>query len=287
MGTIPTLPEGPFSLGFSSPIESENGGLFISRGIGRHPNRVIDSYEVIDVLRGKLRLSEEGRDFAVSAGEYLLMIPGLRHWGFEDYPPDLEFYWLHFRVSPPTVGSQGETLDALRLEMPRTGRLSDPERLAELFRWFLDAQEKQDLDQKLANMLCLAILHVIDHRHVRPADDDDRVPLTAREARRILSRSFQADISTSLIARELACNPDYLGRIYRKSYGNSIMDDLHSLRIKLAKRLLLDENMNVNEVARQCGFQDPAYFRRVFKRNAGLAPREFRKMYSHMHINTN
>ena len=91
--------------------------------------------------------------------------------------------------------------------------------------------------RKLANLLCLAILHVLDHRRARPSDDDDRVPMTAREARRILSRGFQGDISTSVIARELDCNPDYLGRIYKRSYGSSIMDDLHELRIKLAKRL--------------------------------------------------
>ena len=104
MRTIPTSPEGPFELDFPSPIESENGGLFISRGFGRPPARVISSYEVIDVLRGKLRLSEEGRDFEGSAGEYLIMLPGVRHWGPEDYPPDLEFYWLHFRARGPIPG---------------------------------------------------------------------------------------------------------------------------------------------------------------------------------------
>lgn len=287
MRTIPTSPEGPFTLDFSSPIESENGGLFISRGIGRHPDRVLSSYEVIVVSRGTLRLSEDGRDFAVSAGEYLIMAPGVRHWGPEDYPPDLEFYWLHFRVRSPLGAPRAGQTAAPRLEMPRTGPVEDPERLAELFRWFLDAQERQDLDQKLANMLCLLILHVLDHRRARPDDDDDRIPMTAREARRILSRRFQSEVSTTLIASELSCNPDYLGRIYKKSYGSSITEDLHELRIKLAKRLLLDESMNVNEVASQCGFSDPAYFRRVFKRNAGVAPRDFRKMYSHMHINTN
>jgi AraC-like DNA-binding protein len=291
MRTIPTSPEGPFSLDLPSPIESENGGLFISRGLGRHPDRVLSSYEVIYVSRGILRLSEEGRDFSVSPGEYLILVPGVRHWGPEDWPLALEFYWLHFRVrgaaAQPAALQAAQTHRPARLEMPRTGPVEDPERLAELFRWFLDAQEMGDLDQKLANLLCLGILHVLEHRRARPSDDDDRVPLTAREARRILSRSFQDDISTSVIARELDCNPDYLGRIYKKSYGCSIMEDLHALRIKLAKRLLLDENMNVGEVARQCGFADAAYFRRIFKRSAGLAPRDFRTMYSHMHINTN
>jgi AraC-like DNA-binding protein len=64
------------------------------------------------------------------------------------------------------------------------------------------------------------------------------------------------------------------------------MDDLHTMRIRLAKTLLMDEDLNVNEVAARCGYRDTAYFRRMFRRRVGVAPRSFRNLYSHMHINT-
>jgi AraC-like DNA-binding protein len=283
MSTIPSSLAGRLALGLPSPVQAENAGLFISRAIGRHPDRVIDSHEIIHVVRGTLRLCEEGREYAVSAGEYLILLPGVRHWAEEDYPPGLEFYWLHYRLAgPEEAGVRGR----VGIDMPRHGRVGDRARLEELFRWFLDAQEQQDLEPKLANMLCVMMLLVLDHRPRWPSTEDERIPMLARQAKRFLSRSFQDHITTSRIARKLTCNPDYLGRLYKQSFGVSIMDDLHVLRIRLAKTLLMDENLNVNEVAVRCGYRDATFFRRMFRRHVGVAPKTFRDLYSHMHINT-
>jgi len=284
MSTIPTGSDLRLAFSVRSPIESENAGLFISRGIGRHPDRVIASHELIVVTAGTLRLSEEGRDFTVDAGEYLILVPGVRHWAKEDYPPGLEFYWLHFRIVTDDRGGAGR--NPVEIDVARHGQVGDPERMEELFRWFLDAQEKQDLDPKLARMLCLTMLFVLDHRGRRPSADDERVPMLVRQAKRILARCFQEELSTSLIARRLTCNPDYLGRLYRRHFGASIMEDLHGLRIRLARKMLMDEHLNVNEVAVRCGYRDATFFRRMFKRLVGLTPKAFRNLYSHMHINT-
>ena len=42
---------------------------------------------------------------------------------------------------------------------------------------------------------------------------------------------------------------------------------------------------NINEIAFACGYSDPGYFRRMFKRLTGLSPKKFRSLYSRMHIN--
>ena len=283
MSTIPTGPEPRFALGLRHAIDCENAGLFISRGVGRHPDRVIDSYEIIHVVRGTLRLCEPGREYAVGAGEYLLLVPGVRHWAPEDYPPGLEFYWLHFR---PAGDEASSARGRAAVDLPRHGRVGDPERMEELFRWFLDAQEKQDLDGSLAAGLCQLMLLVLAYPPRRASDANERIPALARQAKRFLSRSFQEEITTSSIARRLTCNPDYLGRLYKRSFGVSIMDDLHALRIRMAKRLLMDEDLNVNEVASLCGYRDATYFRRMFRRHVGVAPSRFRGLYSHLHINT-
>ncbi len=283
MSTIPTAAEVRFRLELPSPLQSENAGLFISRGVGRHPDRVIESHEIIHVVRGTLVLCEAGHEYSVSAGEYLILVPGVRHWAPEDYRPGLEFYWIHFRLVS-AEGAGGRARDAI--DVPRLGRVGDAERLEELFRWFLDSQEQQDLDPTLANGLCHMMLLVLAHRPRRASEEDERIPMLAREAKRLLSRSFQEDVTTSLLARKLTCNPDYLGRLYKRSFGISIMDDLHALRIRLARTLLMDEELNVNEVAARCGYHDATYFRRMFRRQVGVTPTRFRDLYSHMHINS-
>ena len=65
---------------------------------------------------------------------------------------------------------------------------------------------------------------------------------------------------------------DYLTRIFRKELGISPWDYLNRYRIYLASELLRQEAMSVNEVASRTGFQDQAYFCRVFKKIKGVTP---------------
>ena len=85
-------------LSIALPIRVQNGGLFISRGVGRHPARKLSSWEIIFVEKGTLTIQEENTLFEVNAGESLLLWPKRRHVGVEDFPGDLKFYWLHFEV---------------------------------------------------------------------------------------------------------------------------------------------------------------------------------------------
>lgn len=47
-------------LSMSLPIRVQNGGLFISRGVGSHPARKLQSWEIIFVEKGTLTICEEG-----------------------------------------------------------------------------------------------------------------------------------------------------------------------------------------------------------------------------------
>ena len=77
-------------------VKALNGGLFISRGEGIHPRRVIESDELILVRRGTLHIREATTEFAVREGEALLLRAGRLHEGTRPFAPDLSFYWLHF-----------------------------------------------------------------------------------------------------------------------------------------------------------------------------------------------
>lgn len=56
-------------LSMTLPIYVQNGGLFISRGKGRHPARSLDSWEIIFVEKGTLKIQEEAQLFCINAGE--------------------------------------------------------------------------------------------------------------------------------------------------------------------------------------------------------------------------
>ena len=78
------------------------------------------------------------------------------------------------------------------------------------------------------------------------------------------------------LAESVNVSEDYLTRIFRKELGISPWDYLNRYRIYLASGLLTQETMSVNEVAYKTGFQDQAYFCRVFKKIKGVTPGKLR-----------
>jgi two-component system response regulator YesN len=73
-------------------------------------------------------------------------------------------------------------------------------------------------------------------------------------------------------------NPDYLTRVFKKQTGLSISDYLQQQRIEYAKKLLVETNSSVSEVALAAGYSNFSYFSTIFKKSTELNPMEFRKM---------
>lgn len=83
-------------------------------------------------------------------------------------------------------------------------------------------------------------------------------------------------ISRWQIADDVNVSEDYLTRVFKKELGLSPWDYLNRYRVWLAGSLLRNTGMSVNEVSEATGFQDQAYFCRVFKKIRGYSPSKLR-----------
>jgi len=93
----------------------------------------------------------------------------------------------------------------------------------------------------------------------------------------VMRRRFREELSVEAIAEEAGQSPSHLSRLFRQELGLSILDFLTRLRMDEAKRLLLgDVHRNIGQIAEAAGYRDPNYFSRVFRRETGLSPREYR-----------
>jgi AraC-like DNA-binding protein len=278
--------EAPLRIELSRPLRACNAGLFVSRGKGTHPERVIDSHELIYVRRGKLAMQENAREFFLDPGQTLLLWPGRRHKGIRDYPADLSFYWIHFQLTAPS-GKKRAKPRASPLIVPQHATLRREDKLAELFHRFLDDQESGRPDPAAAALLILLMLcEVAGSRAATEIAATGAAEALAARARKLVQTRYHLPITTSDIADELNCNADYLGRVYRRAYGHTLIDEIHRSRLRSARRLLMESALNVDQIARECGFADSGYFRRIFRRAQGLSPRAFRKLYARAHVNT-
>ena len=269
-------------LSIAFPIRVQNGGLFISRGVGSHPARKLTSWELIFIERGQLQIHEEDELFTVSAGESLLLKPGRRHVGEGEFPADLKFYWLHFEwLETLNVSALRQTLLTLRQHT----RVSDPQYIISLFRQFLSEQENNHRSIALECILLL-ILQQVSAAGFQDQDDDSAGVALAYKAQQIIRTQYHLPLSTSLLARELHCNADYLGRVYRRVFNLTLTKALHRQRVMAAEKLLISDARSLNEVAVQCGFSDTSYFRQIFRKHTGLTPAAWKKRYCKEHINS-
>lgn len=84
-------------------------------------------------------------------------------------------------------------------------------------------------------------------------------------------------ISLSEYAAKLNTTKDNLHRIIKKHTGKTPLDWINEAVILEAKVLLSRTSMPISEVAAATGFDDPSYFSRLFKKNTGTTPAEYRK----------
>ncbi|MGJ7909888.1 helix-turn-helix domain-containing protein [Neobacillus sp. LXY-1] len=71
-------------------------------------------------------------------------------------------------------------------------------------------------------------------------------------------------------------NPSYFSHLFTSRTGTSFTDVLTGIRLKQAKRLLIETNKAVKEISALVGYQNSNYFSRIFKDKVGVSPRIYR-----------
>jgi len=71
-------------------------------------------------------------------------------------------------------------------------------------------------------------------------------------------------------------SPNHSSALFHKYREQSFSAFLTEQRMKLSKRVLGDLTLNIAEVARAAGYDDPGYFARRFKQVVGVTPSEWR-----------
>jgi transcriptional regulator GlxA family with amidase domain len=68
-------------------------------------------------------------------------------------------------------------------------------------------------------------------------------------------------------------------RRFRTATGYAPVDYVQTLRIEEAKQLLETTSEPTDEIGRLVGYEDPTFFRRLFKRKTGVTPGRYRQRY--------
>jgi AraC-like DNA-binding protein len=229
---------------------------------------------------------EEDQEFHVEAGQSLHLWPGRQHGSSKSMPPDLRFYWIHFNLDEELGDTNTETPYVPFMRMPQHKTIAEPERIERLFRIFLEDQETGALHTYAANLLTTLMLVEVARSHEASAAESSDLKAIATWANTYIRLNYDRSITAGKIAMELGYNPDYLGRVYRQIYHCTLTEAIQKRRIHVACHYLLNSGMTVEQIAEKCGFSEPDYFRRIFRRQMQTSPGTYRKQYAHVKINT-
>ncbi|MCR4842328.1 MAG: helix-turn-helix domain-containing protein [Eubacterium sp.] len=134
---------------------------------------------------------------------------------------------------------------------------------------------QMDIDkQTILDNLNLVIDTVCPKKEIsEDATVDDRV----QAVRDLIEERYFEHFTLSQIAEKYHVDPSYLSRVFSRKFGESITAMLTRIRIERAKELMRQKNHTLETVSFEVGYDDYNYFSRVFRKNTGESPREYRK----------
>jgi AraC family transcriptional activator of pobA len=81
------------------------------------------------------------------------------------------------------------------------------------------------------------------------------------------------------MASELTTSPGYLSDLLKQETGKTALEHIHIFLIDEAKNILMSTDNSIAETAYQLGFKNPPYFSRLFKKEVGLTPIQYKEQY--------
>jgi AraC family transcriptional regulator, transcriptional activator of pobA len=82
--------------------------------------------------------------------------------------------------------------------------------------------------------------------------------------------------SVGYFADKLNLSANYFGDLMKKETGKSAQEHIQLKLIELAKERIFDQSKTISEIAYDLGFKYPQHFTRMFKKNTGFSPNEYR-----------
>ncbi|MBQ8954254.1 MAG: response regulator [Clostridia bacterium] len=127
----------------------------------------------------------------------------------------------------------------------------------------------------LADWLCARI----EQMHARILRPDQGGGDVIESAKKYILHNLQKNITLQAIAEQFYINPTYFSELFKKRTGENYQAYLTRLRIDRAKKLLESTSLTIQGVCEQVGYTNCDHFNRLFERETGLRPREYRERF--------
>jgi AraC-like DNA-binding protein len=204
----------------------------------------------------RVRISEDFEGFGMGAGIKL----------FSDIQlPSLTDYYLYIKDNPciSLSGEEQEILTELCGQMIRKyGRVDHPFRL--------------EIANSMFRVIYYEIAAIYKKRKPIVQQSVLRKDMLFRRFLFLMSKNCRQHRDVDYYACEMCITPRYLSAVIKEKSGISALGWINGMVVRLAKSLLKDSLLSVQQISDELNFANPSFFGQYFKKYAGVTPKKFR-----------
>ncbi len=219
----------------------------------------------------------DNETFVVKENDILLLPPDVPHYYFRN--PEFESWerrWVYFR--PRYHWREWLSWDEM-IGQIYTSNITNQKDIDVINRHFIRIEKNIKSDLPLSTELAYAILEklIITCKSLQPSICGKRYDERVLQVIDIMSRNLDKDFSTEYLADRVRLSESRLMNLFKTQVNVSILKWRDEQRISCAKNMLVNTGDSIADISKLVGYNDPLYFSRIFKRNAGLSPNQFKK----------
>ena len=254
-----------------------------------------DKIEILYCLEGAMRVFLNGEENPISSGDMVIINSNEIHQIIGD--TDGLNRYLVFKIEPEMLSTSSQAVFEMKYFLPFTvstaaypqiirKQVLDATELPEIFRLVDEENREKAYGYELAihGCACRIFLWILRYWHSLGMEISDTVIPSnhinvLKSAFAYVDEHYAEDISASSTAAYCNVSYSYFSRMFKKNMGRSFTEYLNQYRVTKAEGLLTSTDKSITEIALETGFSDAGYFIKVFKKQKGLSPRKFKKIY--------
>lgn len=250
-------------------------------------------YQIVLFTEGGGTHSIDFQQFHVEAHQVYTMAPGQVHtW---EFAPNTEGYIINFNESFFTAICHDphfiESFPLFNAVSGSPANLLDMECCSEvqgiLERMLQEFQQDWEYKAEMLRAMLLQVIVLLSRRLPRLAQPQiSRHQLNVlRQFERLIETHFRDKRLPREYAEMLFITPNHLNALVSAALGKSAGELIRERVLLEAKRLLVNSDLSISQIASELNFEDNAYFARFFKKHTGVPPEMFRATYTRGVVN--
>ncbi len=147
-------------------------------------------------------------------------------------------------------------------------------------RYFIDEIEHYGLSESIYSRLIFMLLDISREIFDLSFKNNQSNMNFIERSKFHIERNIMENITLDDISEKSYVSPCYLSRAFKKNTGIGFSNYVTSRKVDIARSFLQFSNLKINTVALELSWQDSNYFCRIFKKETGMAPSDFRRRAS-------